>query len=249
MKVERNPFHGYLRMETRRPLRRAERPSRAIVSLCRNAAEMGVPYDHGRPRSPGGVRTRQSPQGEQAVARIFPIDFYDRVFYAGVTADVWMEPGITEKELPQTQAVAYHAPVRQGRVALVLGAGNVSSIGPMDALYKLFVEDQVVVFKTHPVNVYLGPLMEEAFQPLIARGFFRVVYGGAEEAAYLCRHPGVDAIPIPGTDRTYEAIVFGPGEEGRRRKEADEPLLSKRFTAELGNVSPVIVVPGPWDEG
>jgi len=201
---------------------------------------------HGRPRIPGGVRTRQN---GQVSARIFPIDVYDRVFYAGVTADVWMEPGITEKDLPGTQAVAYHNPVRQGRVALVLGAGNVSSIGPMDALYKLFVEDQVVVFKTHPVNVYLGPLLEEAFQPLIARGFFRVVYGGAEEGAYLCRHPGVDEIHITGSDKTYEAIVFGPGEEGRRRKEANEPLLSKRFTAELGNVSPVIVVPGPWDEG
>jgi acyl-CoA reductase-like NAD-dependent aldehyde dehydrogenase len=201
---------------------------------------------HGRPRIPGAVRTR--PDG-QVVARIFPLDLYDRAFYAGVTADVWMEPGVTEKDLSQTQAVAYHSPVRQGKVALVLGAGNVSSIGPMDALYKLFVEDQVVVFKTHPVNVYLGPLVEEAFQPLIERGFFRVVYGGAEEGAYLCRHPQVDEIHITGSDRTYEAIVFGPGEEGRRRKAANEPLNSKRFTAELGNVSPVIVVPGPWDDG
>ncbi len=201
---------------------------------------------HGRPRIPGAVRTR--PDG-QVVARIFPIDLYDRTFYAGVTADVWMEPGVSAGELAKTQAVAYHAPVRQGRVALVLGAGNVSSIGPMDALYKLFVEDQVVVFKTHPVNVFLGPLIEEAFQPLIERGFFRVVYGGAEEGAYLCKHPGVDEIHITGSDRTYEAIVFGPGEEGRRRKAANEPLLTKRFTAELGNISPVIVVPGPWDDG
>ncbi len=201
---------------------------------------------HGRPRISGGVRTRE---GGQVVARIFPIDLYDRVFYAGVTADVWMEPGVTVEDLPATQAVAYHAPVRQGRVALVLGAGNVSSIGPMDALYKLFVEDQVVVFKTHPVNVFLGPLMEEAFATLIERGFFRVVYGAAEEGAYLCRHSGVDEIHITGSDRTYEAIVFGPGEEGRKRKAADEPILTKRFTAELGNVSPVIVVPGPWDEG
>jgi acyl-CoA reductase-like NAD-dependent aldehyde dehydrogenase len=201
---------------------------------------------HGRPRIPGSVRTR--PDG-QAVARIFPIDLYDRTFYAGVTADVWMEPGVSAQEVPKTQAVAYHAAVRQGRVALVLGAGNVSSIGPMDALYKLFVEDQVVLFKTHPVNVYLGPLIEEAFRPLSDRGFFRVVYGGAEEGAYLCRHPGVDEIHITGSDRTYEAIVFGPGEEGRRRKQANEPVNSKRFTAELGNVSPVIVVPGPWDDG
>jgi acyl-CoA reductase-like NAD-dependent aldehyde dehydrogenase len=200
---------------------------------------------HGRPRIPGGVRTR----GNQVVARVFPLDLYDRAFYAGVTADVWMEPAVTEAELPQTQAVAYHAPVRQGHVALVLGAGNVSSIGPMDALYKLFVEDQVVLFKTHPVNVYLGPLLDEAFQPLAARGFFRLVYGGAEEGAYLCRHPGVDEIHITGSDQTYDAIVFGPGEEGKRRKAANEPLNTKRFTAELGNVSPVIVVPGPWDDG
>jgi acyl-CoA reductase-like NAD-dependent aldehyde dehydrogenase len=201
---------------------------------------------HGRPRIPGGVRTR--PDG-RTVARVFPIDLYDRIFYAGVTADVWMEPGVTAEELPETQAVAYHAPVRQGRVALVLGAGNVSSIGPMDALYKLFVEDQVVLYKAHPVNVYLGPLMEEAFRTFIERGFFRIVYGGAEEGAYLCRHPGVDEIHITGSDRTYEAIVFGAGEEGRRRKAANEPVLTKRFTAELGNVSPVVVVPGPWDEG
>jgi acyl-CoA reductase-like NAD-dependent aldehyde dehydrogenase len=201
---------------------------------------------HGRPRIPGAVRTR--PDG-RVVARIFPLDLYDRIFYAGVTADVWMEPGVTEENLPETQAVAYHSAVRQGKVALVLAAGNVSSIGPMDALYKLFVEDQVVVLKAHPVNVFLGPLLEEAFQPLIVRGFFRVVYGGADEGAYLCRHSGVDEIHITGSDKTYEAIVFGPGEEGKRRKAANEPVLSKRLTAELGNVSGVIVVPGPWSEG
>lgn len=200
---------------------------------------------HGRPRIPGAVRTR--PDG-QVVARIFPGDLYDRIFYGGVTADVWMEPGVTAQDLPETIAVAYHAAIRQGKVALVLGAGNVSSIGPMDALYKLFVEDQVVLYKTHPVNEYLGPLMEEAFQPLAERGFFRVVYGGAEEGAYLCGHPGVDEIHITGSDKTYEAIVFGPGEEGRRRKAAGEPVLNKRITAELGNVSPMIVVPGPWSE-
>lgn len=201
---------------------------------------------HGHPRIAGAVRTRAN---GQTVARVFPNDLYDRIFYSGVTADVWMEPGVTAQDLPQTQAVAYRSALRQGRVALVLGAGNVSSIGPMDAFYKLFVEDQVVVYKTHPVNVFLAPLMEEACRPLIDRGFFRLVYGGAEEGIYLCRHSGVDEIHITGSDRTYEAIVFGPGEEGRRRKAADEPLLSKRVTSELGNVSPIVVVPGPWDEG
>jgi acyl-CoA reductase-like NAD-dependent aldehyde dehydrogenase len=191
---------------------------------------LGDIASHGRPRIPGSVRTR--PDG-QVTARIFPYDIWDRIFYAGVTADVWMEPGVTEESLPSTQAVAYQGE-RPGGVALVLGAGNVSSIGPMDALYKLFVEDQVVLYKTHPVNVYLGPLLEEGMKALIARGFLKVVYGGAEEGAYLCRHPGVDEIHITGSDRTYKAIVFGQGAP-----------LDKRVTAELGNVSPVIVVPGP----
>lgn len=203
---------------------------------------------HGRPRIPGSVRIR--PDG-QVTARVFPYDVWDQVFYTGVTADVWMEPGITAETLSETMAVAYHARERRGGVVLVLGGGNVSSIGPMDVLYKLFVEDLVVAFKTHPANVYLGPLVEEGFKPLIDRGFLRVVYGGAEEGAYLAAHPGVDELHITGSDRTYDAIVFGTGEEGRRRKERDEPVVDKRFTSELGNVSPVIVVPGPegsWSE-
>lgn len=203
---------------------------------------------HGRPRIPGSVRTR--PDG-QVTARVFPYDVWDQVFYTGVTADVWMEPGVTAETLPETMAVAYHGAERKGGVALVLGAGNVSSIGPMDVLYKLFVEDLVVVFKTHPANVYLGPLLEEGFKPLIDRGFLRVIYGGAGEGAYLAAHAGVDELHITGSDRTHDAIVFGAGEEGKRRKERDEPVIDKRFTSELGNVSPVIVVPAPegsWSE-
>lgn len=203
---------------------------------------------HGRPRIPGSVRTR--PDG-QVTARVFPYDIWDQVFYTGVTADVWMEPGVTVGTLPETMAVAYHARERKGGVALVLGGGNVTAIGPMDALYKLFVEDLVVLFKVHPANVYTGPLVEEGFKPLIDRGFLRVVYGGAGEGSYLASHPGVDELHITGSDRTYDAIVFGSGEEGARHKERDEPVVAKRFTSELGNVSPVIVVPGPegsWGE-
>jgi len=199
----------------------------------------------GAPRVPGPVRRRAD---GQVVARIFPQDVYDRLFYGGVTAEVWMQPGVASADLAATQAVAYR---RQdgGGVALVLGAGNVSSIGPMDALYKLFVENRVVLFKAHPVNAYLGPLLLEGFRALVEGGFFRLVYGGAEEGAYLCAHPGVDEIHITGSDKTYEAIVFGPGEEGRRRKEGHAPRLAKPISAELGNVSPVIVVPAPAAAG
>jgi acyl-CoA reductase-like NAD-dependent aldehyde dehydrogenase len=220
----------------------------------------------GTPRIPGPVRQRA---GGQVVARVFPQDLYDRLFYGGVTAEVWMQPDVTPADLAATQAVAYRQPrqahqpgeSRQpgqpgqpgqpplGSVALVLGAGNVSSIGPMDALYKLFVENRVVLYKAHPVNAYLGPLLAEAFRALAEGGYFRLVYGGADEGAYLCAHPGVDEIHITGSDKTYEAIVFGPGDEGRQRKARNAPLLAKPISAELGNVSPVIVVPVPGAAG
>lgn len=197
---------------------------------------------HGSPRIPGPVRTR--PDG-QVVAQVFPQTIYDQVFYSGMTAEVWQQPDVTVENLPQTMAVAYRSK-SAGQVALVLGAGNVSSIGPLDALYKLFVEDQVVVFKTNPVNAYLGPLIEEAFRSLVEGGYLRVIYGGATEGAYLCHHPGVDEIHITGSDKTFDAIVWGVGPEAAARKAAHTPLLTKRITGELGNVSPVIVVPGPW---
>ncbi len=197
----------------------------------------------GAPRIPGPVTTRAD---GQVVAQVFPQTPYDRVFFSGLTAEVWMEPGVTADGLAQTQATAYHDRQHAGKVALVLGAGNVSSIAPLDILYKLFVEDQVVVLKMNPVNAYLGPLIQESFRALIEPGFLRVLYGGAAEGAYLCNAEGVEEIHITGSDKTFDAIVFGTGAEGAQRKAENRPLLNKRITGELGNVSPVIVVPGPW---
>ncbi len=196
-----------------------------------------------RPAVPGGVW--EGPGG-RAVAGVFPSSAYDRLFYPGVSAEVWMEPGCGVEDVAASQATAYFGDKLEGGVALVLGAGNVSSIGPMDALYKLFVENQVVLFKAHPVNDYLGPLLAEGLAPLVEAGFLRVVYGGAAVGELLTQHPAVDEIHITGSDKTVEAIAFGTGEEGARRKAERRPRLSKRLTSELGNVSPVIVVPGPW---
>jgi acyl-CoA reductase-like NAD-dependent aldehyde dehydrogenase len=199
----------------------------------------------GHPRIPGRVTARSD---GQVVARVFPADLWDRLLYRGFTADVWMQPGVPAGELAATQAVAYREPDRPGAVALVLGAGNISSIPALDALYKLFVEKKVVLLKMNPVNAYLGPVIAEAFRVLVERGFLHVVYGGVAEGSYLCAHDDVDEIHITGSDRSHDAIVFGAGDEGARRKAQRRPLLTKRITSELGNVSPVIVVPGRWSE-
>lgn len=196
----------------------------------------------GVPRIPGGAVTL--PDGRVA-ARVVPFDRFDRMMYRGVTADVWMQPGVTEEELPLTQAIAYRQP-DGGGVCLVLGGGNVSSIGPLDALDKLFVANRVVVLKLHPTLAFLASILSAGLRSLIRDGFLRIVEGGTAEGAYLSEHPDVDELHITGSYRTYNAIVFGAGAEGEARRLRDEPILDKPFSAELGNVTPVIVVPGRW---
>jgi hypothetical protein len=200
----------------------------------------------GHPRISGTVRTL--PSG-QVAARVYPRDPEDYLFVPGVRAEVRMDPALRREELEATMAVAYRGTAGPGRLVLVLGAANISSIGPMDVLYKLFVENRVVLYKMHPLNEELAPLVEEGFAPLVSAGVLRVVRGGAETGSALCRHPGVDEIHITGSDRTVEAIVFGDGPEGEERKAEGRPLLHKPVSSELGNVSPVIVVPGDWSRG
>ncbi|MDZ7267760.1 MAG: aldehyde dehydrogenase family protein [candidate division KSB1 bacterium] len=200
---------------------------------------------YGRPRLPG--RPGLLANG-QVAAPVMPQDPYERVLYRGISAEVWMQPGVTLDTLTATQAVAYHTHARGGKVALVLGAGNVSSIAPLDALYQLFVENNVVLLKMNPVNACLGPFYERAFRALIAGHFLQVVYGGSAEGTYLCHHPGIEALHMTGSDKTFEAIVFGSGPQAAQRKAQRRPLLTKPFTSELGNVTPVIIVPGPWTD-
>ena len=114
---------------------------------------------------------------------------------------------------------------------------------------QLFNEGKACILKCNPVNAYLGPLVEEAFGEAIDRGWLRVVYGGAEEGGYLAHHPGVDEIHVTGSDRTHDALLWGaPGPEREERKKRGTPLLGKDLTSELGNVTPVLVVPGAWTD-
>jgi acyl-CoA reductase-like NAD-dependent aldehyde dehydrogenase len=145
------------------------------------------------------------------------------------------------------QGLVYRHKTHEGKLALVLGAGNIPSIAPTDALYKLFVEDEVVVLKMNPVNESMGPYLERAFAALIDGGWLGLVYGGAEAGKHLTDSALVDTIHITGSDRTHDAIVWGgdPAEQ-QRRKAANDPRLTKPISSELGCVSPVLLVPGPW---
>ena len=194
-----------------------------------------------------GFPVRTLASGQVAV-KVFPANSEDRLFLSAHTAEVWMQPGVEERDLEGSAAAFYRKPDPEGSVALVLGAGNISSIAPLDVLTELFNHGAVVVVKLNPVNAYLGPFLEEVFGQLIEGGFVRFVYGGTEEGIYLTRHESVDHIHVTGAGRTHDAIVYGVGPEGERRKAADDPLIPTPVTAELGGVGPTIVVAGRWSD-
>lgn len=189
---------------------------------------------------PQPVRLSQRPEG-QTVAQVFPNNAMDRLLWWGYRGEVWIEPG-----QPATQGKVYRQ-ASEGKLGLVLGAGNISSIAPMDALYKLFAENQVVLVKMNPVNAYMGPFLEQAFAALRRDGFFEVAYGGADLGCYLCQHPAIEAIHITGSHRTHDAIVWGetPAEQAQH-KATHAPILTTPITSELGCVTPILVVPGNW---
>ena len=217
-----------------------------FVRMARTLAEsLEQIASKGRPQFPGPVREARD---GRLIVQVFPADRWDRVLQRGVTGEVWIEPGLTRSELEADQAPAYREPQAFKGLSLVLGAGNVASLGPRDVLSKLFVEGKVVVLKANPVNDYLVPHWNAALAPLVEAGFLAIVEGGAAAGAHLCSSELVDEIHVTGSDKTHDAIVFGVGEEGARRKAANDPVIAKPLTCELGNVSPVVVVPGNWSK-
>jgi hypothetical protein len=226
-----------------------DRGRRGAVHRHRDVRPHGAPVARRLARDRQGRQARLRRPGARGAGRSaagpgLPGRPFDRITFPQTTAEIWMQPGVTRESLVAGQAAAYADPLAHAGTALVLAAGNVASLGPRDVLSKLFVEGKVVVMKANPVNDYLVPYWSRALAALIDAGVLRIVDGGAAVGQYLTGHARIDEVHITGSDKTYDAVVFGTGPEGARRKAADEPALDKPVTAELGNVSPVIVVPG-----
>lgn len=193
------------------------------------------------------LHVRRLATGQVAV-KVLPHSIWERLLLSGVTAEVWMQPGIGPDEIIHQAGRIYDDldEQREGKIALVLGAGNIAAISPLDVFQKLFLENQVVILKMNPVNEYLAKHLRHALQPLIERDALRIVTGGGDVGAYLVEHPFVEEIHITGSGATHDSIVWGAGEEGKRNKTAGTPKNARPITSELGAVCPTIVVPGPW---
>ena len=132
-----------------------------------------------------------------------------------------------------------------GPVALVLGAGNIASIPPLDLLYKLFAEGEVVLVKLNPINDYLRPVFERAFAALIDDGFCASSPAAARSAAASARTPAWRASTSPAararTTASSTGRGGGRGAAGARRARA----VQARSAPSSAASGPPIVVPGP----
>ena len=185
------------------------RMARLLRDALRDIAKDGKPAFAGPVREAADGRLR---------VQVFPSGAFDRITFPQTTAEIYMQPGVTRESLVAGQAAAYADPLAHAGTALVLAAGNVASLGPRDVLSKLFVQGKVVVMKANPVNDYLVPYWSRALAALVDAGVLRIVDGGAAVGQYLTGHSRIDEVHITGSDKTYDAVVFGTGPEGARRK-------------------------------
>lgn len=169
---------------------------------------------------------------------VFPRSYSDRLMMPGLRVELELAPGTTTAERYRAQ--------RPG-LALILGAGNMDSILVFDLLDQLIRHKRVAVLKFNPINAAIRAPMEQAFSPLIEAGFLAFVEGGAELGAELSTHPRVEHIHLTGSNASFDAMVWGSDpDEARRRRAAQDPRIGASVSAELGAVTPVLVVPGAW---
>ncbi|MEO0564139.1 MAG: hypothetical protein AAF125_18685, partial [Chloroflexota bacterium] len=131
--------------------------------------------DGGLPSAVGAFTARPD---DRLSVKVFPKGVKESLTYGTISGEIWFNSGLTESEVRAGQAKIYRNKSHAGRVALVLGAGNMPGLIPGDFIYKLFAEDQVVALKVNPVNAYMGPIIEAGYAPLVERGFLQVLYGG-----------------------------------------------------------------------
>jgi acyl-CoA reductase-like NAD-dependent aldehyde dehydrogenase len=186
--------------------------------------------------------------GNRVAAHVLPTSLQEQVLLSGFSAEVWSTPGISEQQFRDHAGLGSKAHEQNHGVGLVLGAGNISSIGPQDILYELGAYNRTSILKLNPTFATLRPALELALAPLIEFGALRIVNGGAAVGGYLTAQDRIAHVHITGSAITHDLIVWGSGEEAEERRAANTPKLTTPITSELGGVAPIIVVPGEWSD-
>lgn len=212
--------------------------ARAYIDALKGLRDQGVPK----------LYKNIEQEGDQVRLEVYPLYKTDSYVFQDVRGYTYLQPGTKEEDFDQYQIHADEYKVRKGGISLVLGAGNCASIAVADTLHKLFNDRSVVLLKIHPVLEYLYDTLQVVFEPFIKAGVLKLATGGSDLGKYVTTHPLVEDIHITGSDKTFDAIVYGPGAQGKENKRNDKKLNERPVMGELGCVTPLIVIPGDWSE-
>lgn len=188
---------------------------------------------------PCPYNVRRSADGTQWIADVCPVGM-SALALGGFKGELYINPGC---DISQGKTLKKVENETEPGVGAVLGAGNQYPLTILDIFHVLIMHSRVVICKMNPVNEYMGPILAKALHPLIEAGFVDFVYGKSEQGKYLVDHHLVKNIHLTGASSTFDAIVW----RGNTKKEGDPPY-TKEVGAELGCVTPYIVIPGEWNE-
>jgi hypothetical protein len=222
----------------------------------------------------GGVK------GTQIVAHVFPLNTADKYGPQGSwKGELWLTPNepatqgscitvptptkattveskrstespLSSSSTPSPTAAAATTTTTSSTCCVVLGAGNQGFLTIVDCLDALFIQNEVVLLKHHPLRGYQDPFIRAIFAPLIDLDYFNAVPDTTiADAAALVAHPRVGHVHMTGGKATHDAILWGSTlEERTDRKQRNAPKLQATLTSELGCVTPWIVVPETFTE-
>ncbi len=179
--------------------------------------------------------------------KVFPTKNIEKLLFPFLEGEVRFGKNLSFKQINEYRGFANRFTNNKPKITLVLGAGNVSSIPVLDALFHMIAYKSVIYLKLNPVNDYLLTIFKQIFEPFISRGYMIITEGDIEASKYLTQHDGIHQIHLTGSNYTYENIVYERTLNDKERSLKTLSKLNKKpITTELGNVTPIIVHPGNW---
>jgi len=179
--------------------------------------------------------------------KVFPTKNIEKLLFPFLEGEVRFGKNLNFDQINEYRGFANRFKNNKPKITLILGAGNVSSIPVLDALYHMIAYKSVIYLKLNPVNDYLLPIFTQIFEPFISKGFMIISQGDVEASQYLTKHDAFDQTHLTGSNFTYENIVYGRTLNSKERTLKSLPKVNKKpITSELGNVTPIIVHPGNW---
>ena len=179
--------------------------------------------------------------------KVFPTKTIEKLLFPFLEGEVRFGKNLSFEQINEFRGFANRFKNNKSKITLILGAGNVSSIPVLDALFHMIAYKSVIYMKLNPVNDYLLPIFTQVFEPFISRGYMIITEGDMEASKYLAQHEGFHHTHLTGSNFTYENIVYGKILNDKERSVKTLPKVNKKpITTELGNVTPIIVHPGNW---